>query len=62
MGVGYGTATFLSPIYAGWVFDRNGSYSIVFITFSIILLIAASFFAILRPPSPPGSKNEPVIP
>jgi len=62
MGVGYGTATFLSPIYAGWVFDRTGSYSIVFITFSIILLIAASFFALLRRPSPPGSKNEPVIP
>lgn len=53
MGVGYGTATFLSPIYAGWVFDRTGSYTIVLLTFSIILLIAASLFAVLRRPSPP---------
>ena len=29
MGVGYGIATFLSPIYAGWIFDRTGSYDIV---------------------------------
>jgi sugar phosphate permease len=62
MGVAYGTATFLSPIYAGWVFDRTGSYTIVLLTFSIILLIAASFFALLRRPSPPVSKNEAVIP
>jgi len=53
MGVGYGTATFFSPIYAGWVFDRTGSYTIVLLTFSIIFLIAASFFAVLRRPSPP---------
>jgi sugar phosphate permease len=62
MGVGYGTATFLSPIYAGWVFDRTGSYTIVLLTFSIILLIASFLFAVLRRPSPPGSKNEPLLP
>jgi MFS family permease len=53
MGIGYGTATFLSPIYAGWIFDRTESYTLVLITFSIILLIASTFFAILRHPSPP---------
>ena len=53
MGIGYGTATFLSPIYAGWIFDRTESYTLVLITFSIILLIASTFFAILHHPSPP---------
>jgi sugar phosphate permease len=53
MGIGYGTATFLSPIYAGWIFDRTASYTLVLITFAIILLIASTFFAILRHPSPP---------
>jgi MFS family permease len=53
MGIGYGTATFLSPIYAGWIFDRTESYTLVLITFAIILLIASTFFAILRHPSPP---------
>jgi sugar phosphate permease len=53
MGVGYGTATFLSPIYAGWVFDRTGSYTMVLITFAIILLIATFLFFILyRNPIP----------
>jgi MFS family permease len=52
MGIGYGTATFLSPIYAGWIFDRTESYTLVLITFAIILLIASTFFAILRHPSP----------
>lgn len=58
MGVGNGIATFLSPIYAGWVFDRTGSYAIVLLTFSIILLIAAILFAVLRHPSPPKGKRE----
>jgi len=53
MGIGYGTATFVSPIYAGWIFDRTESYTLVLITFAIILLIAATFFAILHRPSPP---------
>ncbi len=57
MGVGYGTATFLSPIYAGWIFDRTESYEIVLLTFSIIMALAAFFFAILSPPQPPPAKN-----
>jgi len=52
MALGYGTATFFSPIYAGWIFDRTESYTIVLITFSIILLITAVFFAMLSRPSP----------
>lgn len=48
MAVVYGIATFFSPIYAGWVYDVTESYTIVLITFSIILLISASIFAVLR--------------
>jgi MFS family permease len=58
MGIGYGTATFLSPVYAGWVFDRTESYTIVLVTFSIIFAVSAVFFAILRPPSMPLKKSE----
>jgi MFS family permease len=53
MGIGYGTATFLSPIYAGWIFDKTESYTLVLVTFSIIFTVCAAFFAILRPPTPP---------
>lgn len=57
MGVGYGIATFLSPIYAGWVFDRTGSYDIVLFTFAVILVVTALFFIMLRHPSaPPASR------
>jgi sugar phosphate permease len=51
MAVGYGTATFFSPIFAGWVFDHTGSYTVVLITFTIIFMITATFFAMLRHPS-----------
>jgi MFS family permease len=47
MGVGYGLGTFLSPIYAGWVFDRTGNYFEVLLTFMLIHLAAASLFIIL---------------
>jgi MFS family permease len=53
MGMGYGTATFLSPIYAGWVFDKTESYTLVLVTFSIVFTVCAVFFGILRAPIPP---------
>jgi cyanate permease len=57
MGVGYGIATFFSPIYAGWVFDRTGSYDSVLVTFAGILVVSASFFLFLRQPSPHPVKK-----
>jgi sugar phosphate permease len=51
MGIGYGVGTFLSPIYAGWIFDRTESYDVVLLTFSIIMAFAAFFFAVLSPPA-----------
>jgi sugar phosphate permease len=57
MGVGYGIATFLSPIYAGLVFDRTGSYDIVLFTFAVILVVTALFFVMLRHPSAPPASH-----
>ncbi len=56
MGIGYGTATFVSPVYAGWVFDRTESYGLVLLTFSIILGVSAVCFAFLHPPGRVTSK------
>jgi MFS family permease len=47
MAMVYGIATFLSPIYAGWIYDKTGGYTTVLVTFSIILLIPISIFAML---------------
>lgn len=58
MGTGYGFVTFFSPIYAGWVFDHTGSYELVLITFAVVLLLTAIFFAVLRPPRHPGQSNQ----
>ncbi len=45
--VGTGLGTFLSPIYAGWVFDRTASYAPVLWTFFTVHLLAAVLFFIL---------------
>ena len=58
MGIFYGAATFVSPVYAGWVYDTYGSYKVVLITFSIILLAATFSFAILRSPALARIKKE----
>jgi len=47
MGVGYGIGTFISPVYAGWIFDQTGSYEHVLLTFIIVHLLATSIFAVL---------------
>jgi MFS family permease len=46
--VGSGLGTFLTPIYAGWIHDRTGSYSITLWTFILIHLAAAAIFLILH--------------
>lgn len=47
MGVGYGLGTFLSPIYAGWIYDRTGSYKSVLLTFIAAHLAATVLFGLL---------------
>ena len=34
--------TFLSPIYAGWVYDVTASYTLVLLTFTGVTLVAAA--------------------
>jgi MFS family permease len=41
---------FLSPIYAGWIFDTTGSYNIVFISFAILTAISTFIMLFVRPP------------
>jgi sugar phosphate permease len=59
MVIGTGLGTFLTPIYAGWIFDRTGGYSLALWTFIFVHLIAAIIFMILHRRSPqngyPGS-------
>jgi MFS family permease len=52
MGFGYGTATFISPLYAGWIFDRTNSYNITLWSFSAVLVIGTLIFVTLRRPTP----------
>ena len=56
--MGYGVATFFSPIFAGLIFDRTESYDLVLLTFSAIIAVAATLFAILRRPVPPQWKGR----
>ncbi|NWF53417.1 MAG: MFS transporter [Syntrophaceae bacterium] len=57
MVVGTGLGTFLSPIYAGWTFDRSGSYAPTLWTFFVVHLLAAVLFFILHRRSP--RRREP---
>ena len=58
MGTGYGVATFVSPIYAGWVHDQTGSYTLVLVTLSLLFALCALCFAVLRPPALPPKKDS----
>jgi len=51
MVIGVGVATFISPVYAGWIYDITESYTIVLISFSAMLLVSAVLFAVLRRPA-----------
>ena len=44
-------ATVIGPVYAGFVYDRTGSYEIAFTSFIVALLIGTIFIMLARPPS-----------
>ena len=46
-------ASFIAPIYAGWVYDTTGSYTTAFITLAVLAAVAASLLCLLRLPTPP---------
>ena len=43
----------VSPIYAGYVFDQTGSYTVVLVSFLPIYLVSGVFFLIVRKPTAP---------
>ena len=50
----------VSPIYAGYMFDRTDSYTVVLISFLPIYLASGVFFLITRKPETPVSTRTPV--
>ena len=48
----------ITPIYAGVVFDRTDSYSVVLVSFLPIYLMAGVFFLMTRKPPPPVLPRE----
>jgi sugar phosphate permease len=58
MVVGTGLGTFLTPIYAGWVFDRSETYAPALWAFFIVHLLAAVLFFLLHRRSPQGRYLE----
>jgi MFS family permease len=48
----------LSPVYAGWVYDNEGSYLPAFTTFVVMILIAAVLMSLMRPPGPPEQVTD----
>ncbi len=43
-----------APIYAGWVFDRTGSYISAFWLFTALLALSSAILPFVRPPKPPS--------
>jgi sugar phosphate permease len=46
--------SFIAPTYAGWVYDTTHSYINAFITFVILITVAALVLCLVRPPKAPG--------
>lgn len=47
--------TFFAPWYAGWMFDRTGSYAPALATFGVALGIAAILYSVSRRPNRPAN-------
>lgn len=48
---------FLSPIYAGWIYDTTGSYSVAFLTFAALLISSSFILLFIRPPTLPQDNS-----
>jgi MFS transporter, OFA family, oxalate/formate antiporter len=47
----YGTGALIGPFFAGWMFDRTGSYVAPFVTASCVLMVAAGVGLMLKRPA-----------
>jgi nitrate/nitrite transporter NarK len=55
MSVFHNIGLFVAPIFAGWVRDQTGSYSLVLLTFAPLFIASAIFFALARRPTLPAA-------
>ena len=46
--------TVAGPVFAGWIYDVSGSYTIAFTTFIFALLLGMGFIFLAKRPSPPA--------
>ena len=51
-------ASLLAPVYAGWVFDRTGSYKTAILMFMLIALFATLVICFIRPPRAPDQITD----
>ncbi len=51
-------ASFLAPVYAGWVYDTTRSYITAFILFAVLATFAALLMCLVRPPRPPARVSD----
>ena len=54
MSVFHNVGLFAAPIFAGWVRDRTGEYDIALVTFGVMFVASAVFFALARRPRLPS--------
>ncbi len=57
MSVFHNLFMFVTPLYAGWLRDETGSYSISLVTFGMIFALGAISFALARKPVHPLEAN-----
>jgi cyanate permease len=50
-------ASLISPVFAGWVYDRTGDYIVAFILFLVLTASATLLMMLLKPPAPAGKKG-----
>ncbi len=60
ISVAFNIGMLISPIYAGIMFDKTGSYSVVLVSFLPIYMTAGVFFLMTRKPKAPISARTPV--
>ncbi len=49
---------FVTPVFAGWIYDTTGTYTIAFISFVAITAVGAFLVCFLRPPKPPAQVTD----